>query len=73
MALAGQPARGRGTWRAGEASWADLARAVFARAGMATRVRPIATADYPTRARRRTRGWIAGRWLCAIGAMGWRR
>jgi dTDP-4-dehydrorhamnose reductase len=41
---------------AGEASWADLAEAVFAasavRGGPAAQVRRIATSDYPTPARR---------------------
>ncbi len=48
-----------GTWHfvnAGEASWFDLARFIFSRAGRyglhTPDVRPIATADYPTRARR---------------------
>lgn len=35
-----------------DASWADLARAVMASAGLACQVRDIATADYPTPARR---------------------
>lgn len=41
---------------AGDATWADLASAVFdisaSRGGPSARVRPIATADYPTPARR---------------------
>ncbi|MDG2528817.1 dTDP-4-dehydrorhamnose reductase [Caulobacter endophyticus] len=41
---------------AGDASWADLAQAVFevsaARGGPTAKVRPITTADYPTPARR---------------------
>ena len=36
----------------GEASWCDLARFVFDRAGMDVAVEAIATADYPTPARR---------------------
>lgn len=36
----------------GEAVWADLAEAVFAAAGLSTRVRRIATSDYPTPAAR---------------------
>lgn len=36
----------------GETSWAGFAREIFALAGMATRVVPIATADYPTPAKR---------------------
>ena len=35
-----------------DVSWADFARAILARAGMACRVRDIATSDYPTPARR---------------------
>lgn len=35
-----------------DVSWADFARAILARAGMACRVRDIATRDYPTPARR---------------------
>jgi dTDP-4-dehydrorhamnose reductase len=35
-----------------DASWADFARAVMDRAGLACRVEDIATADYPTPARR---------------------
>jgi dTDP-4-dehydrorhamnose reductase len=31
-----------------DVSWADFARAIFARAGMACRVCDIATAEYPT-------------------------
>ncbi len=34
------------------ASWADFAEAIFAAAGLSTRVRKIPTADYPTPARR---------------------
>ena len=37
---------------AGETSWCGFARAILARAGLATPVVPIATADYPTPARR---------------------
>ncbi|MBW7055408.1 dTDP-4-dehydrorhamnose reductase [Paracoccus bogoriensis] len=33
-------------------SWADFAARIMARAGMACRIRPIASADYPTPARR---------------------
>lgn len=36
----------------GEASWCDLARFVFARAGMGVEVEAITTADYPTPAKR---------------------
>lgn len=36
----------------GDASWADLAEAVFAETGRATRVRRIASSEYPTPARR---------------------
>jgi dTDP-4-dehydrorhamnose reductase len=36
----------------GEATWAELAEAVFAEAGLQTRVRPIATAGYGARAPR---------------------
>lgn len=35
-----------------DASWADFAREIFARAGRATTVTPIPTTDYPTPARR---------------------
>lgn len=35
-----------------DVSWADFAREIFARAGRATTVTPIPTADYPTPARR---------------------
>lgn len=35
-----------------DASWADFATEIFAQAGLACRVRPIATTDYPTPARR---------------------
>lgn len=35
-----------------DVSWADFARAIFAAAGRGTEVRDIATADYPTPARR---------------------
>lgn len=55
----GQPDAPVGTYHfvnAGEASWAELAAAVFARAATHGRivpaVRPITTADYPTPARR---------------------
>jgi dTDP-4-dehydrorhamnose reductase len=37
---------------AGDASWFDVAARVFARAGTPALVRPCATADFPTRARR---------------------
>jgi dTDP-4-dehydrorhamnose reductase len=37
---------------AGEASWAGFAAEIMRQAGAATRIRPIATADYPTPARR---------------------
>jgi dTDP-4-dehydrorhamnose reductase len=37
---------------AGETTWCGFARAILARAGLATPVVPIATADYPTPARR---------------------
>lgn len=37
---------------AGETSWCGFARAILSRAGLATPVVPIATADYPTPARR---------------------
>ena len=37
---------------AGAASWHDLATEIFARAGMTVEVDPIATADWPTQARR---------------------
>lgn len=37
---------------AGETTWAGLAEAIFAIEGLPVRVRPIATADYPTPARR---------------------
>lgn len=53
------PASGPGLWHlsgAGDASWADVAEAVFAmsaaRGGPSAAVRRIATADYPTPARR---------------------
>ena len=36
----------------GEATWAEFAQAVFAQAGLKTRVTPIPTHDYPTPARR---------------------
>ncbi|MEO0783499.1 MAG: sugar nucleotide-binding protein [Pseudomonadota bacterium] len=35
-----------------DVSWADFARAIFARAGMSCTVNGIATADYPTAVRR---------------------
>lgn len=35
-----------------DVSWADFADEIFAQAGLACRVRPIGTADYPTPARR---------------------
>ncbi|MBU3031182.1 dTDP-4-dehydrorhamnose reductase [Paracoccus marinaquae] len=35
-----------------DASWADFAREIFSQAGVSCAVRPIATADYPTPARR---------------------
>ena len=37
---------------AGEASWCELARFVFDRAGLDVDVEPITTADYPTPAKR---------------------
>ena len=37
---------------AGETSWCGFARAILGRAGIATPVLPIPTADYPTPARR---------------------
>jgi dTDP-4-dehydrorhamnose reductase len=55
----GDEAKNRGIFHmtaAGEASWADFATAVFAVSGAAggpsAAVKPIATADYPTAARR---------------------
>ena len=44
-----------GTYHAtneGFCSWAEFASEIFAQAGMNTRVRPIATSEYPTKARR---------------------
>jgi dTDP-4-dehydrorhamnose reductase len=54
LTIAGRP-EARGTYHfvnAGEASWSELARFVFGRAGMDVAVEPITTADYPTPARR---------------------
>lgn len=54
LTIAAQP-EARGTYHfvnAGEASWWDLARFVFDRAGMDVAVEPISTAEYPTPARR---------------------
>lgn len=54
LAIAGR-GDARGTYHfvnSGEASWWDLARFVFDRAGLDVEVEPITTADYPTPARR---------------------
>jgi dTDP-4-dehydrorhamnose reductase len=57
--LLDRDARARGLFHysgAGDATWADFAEVVFARAklpgGNAIRVKPILTADYPTPAKR---------------------
>ena len=59
LALVDDPAAEAGTYHfvnGGEASWAEFAAAIFAessrRGGASARVRPIATSEYPTPARR---------------------
>lgn len=52
IAAGGGPAGTYHFVNGGEASWHALAAFVIARAGLATRVEPITTADYPTPARR---------------------
>lgn len=55
MARAMQAGTGGGIYHfsgAPDASWADFAAEIFARSGMSVRITPIATADYPTPARR---------------------
>jgi dTDP-4-dehydrorhamnose reductase len=52
IATKGGPAGTYHFVNAGEASWCDLARFVFDRAGMAVAVEAITTADYPTPAKR---------------------
>jgi dTDP-4-dehydrorhamnose reductase len=52
IATKGGPAGTYHFVNAGEASWCELARFVFDRAGMDVAVEPIATADYPTPAKR---------------------
>jgi dTDP-4-dehydrorhamnose reductase len=52
IATKGGPAGTYHFVNAGEASWCDLARFVFDRAGMDVAVEAITTADYPTPARR---------------------
>jgi dTDP-4-dehydrorhamnose reductase len=54
LSIAAKP-EARGTYHfvsSGEATWHELARFVFDRAGMKVSVEPITTADYPTPARR---------------------
>lgn len=53
-AMQSDPAKGGIYHFAGapDTSWADFARAIMAQAGLACRVRDIATSDYPTPARR---------------------
>lgn len=54
-AMRADPTRPGGIWHfsgAPEVSWADFARAIFARAGLATEVEDIPTSAYPTPARR---------------------
>ncbi len=59
---------------AGEASWADFAEAIFAqsaaRGGPSARVRRIATAEFPTLARRPANSRLGGDRL--VSATGWR-
>ena len=62
-----------------EASWAAFAQAIFeglkARGGPSARVRPIATADYPTPARRPANSRLGGRKLheaFGVDIPGWR-
>lgn len=71
--LAADPAA-RGVFHftgAGEASWADVAEAVFAassaRGGPSARVRRITTAEYPTPARRPANSRLASGRIAALG------
>jgi dTDP-4-dehydrorhamnose reductase len=50
-----------------DVSWADFARAIFARAGLAPEVVDIATADYPTPARRPLNSRLDCSGLAAFG------
>ncbi|MBA2921130.1 dTDP-4-dehydrorhamnose reductase [Sphingomonas sp. MAH-20] len=81
IATKGGPAGAYHFVNAGEASWCDLARFVFERAGMDVDVEAITTADYPTPARRpansrlstdkleRTFGIRPRLWQDAVGAV----
>ncbi len=75
--LCGGDAAARGVVHAageGEASWAEVAQAVFAesaaRGGPSARVRPLATAEYPTPARRPANSRLDSSRLKAL--TGWR-
>ena len=59
-----------GTYHAtneGFCSWAEFASEIFAQAGMKTRVRPIATSEYPTKARRPLNSRLSKRSLDRAG------